>query len=208
MYIPVHFSETDMTEIRSMVDCFPLGCCIAHDGHSFEINHLPMMWVDNSLIGHIALANDMHRTLENGSGAAFVFQAENSYISPNWYPSKHQTHQQVPTWNYQVVHMYGRLFFEHDVKTKRAVVGQLTKLHEQKTDQSREWKMRDAPSEYINAKLAEIVAIQFDIDRIEAKAKLGQNKAQSDFESVKNQMQSRGKVGLATRMETWPKNAE
>jgi len=57
MYTPVHFSETDMTEIRSLVDCFPLGCCIAQNCHGFEINHLPMMWEDNSLIRHIALAN-------------------------------------------------------------------------------------------------------------------------------------------------------
>ena len=208
MYIPDHFCETDMTEIRSLVDCYPLGCCITHSAQGFEINHLPMMWVGDRLIGHIALANNMHRVLENGTAAAYVFQAENSYISPNWYPSKHETHQQVPTWNYQVVHLHGQLFFDHDEKMKRSVVGQLTKVHEQRTDKDNEWKLRDAPRDYIEMQLAAIVAIRFDIQRIEAKAKLGQNKSKPDFDAVQSQLEPRGKTGMTTRMKSWAKDCE
>lgn len=97
MYIPSHFKEEDLAEIRLIVETFPLATCIAMAGDEFEINHIPMVWRDDVLIGHIAMANVMHGSLVNGTHAAFVFQAENSYISPNWYPSKQVHHQVVPT---------------------------------------------------------------------------------------------------------------
>jgi len=68
----------------------------------------------------------MHKTLQNGCKAVFVFNAEDSYVSPNWYPTKSQHHKHVPTWNYQVVHMHGELYFKHGEKGKITAVGLLT----------------------------------------------------------------------------------
>lgn len=203
MYQPDHFKDRDVAQIRSLVSRFPLATCIAHTGTEFEINHLPVMWRDNTLIGHIALANNMHRILENGGKAAFVFQGEDTYITPNWYPTKSQHHEHVPTWNYQVVHMHGDLYFDHSDKAKRAAVGQLTKLHETRLNGDRAWAMRDAPDDFIAAKIADIVAIRFHINSIEAKSKLSQNRDAIDFQGVQQHMEDAGCPGLGNRMQTW-----
>lgn len=201
MYIPSHFKEEDLAEIRLIVETFPLATCIAMAGDEFEINHIPMVWRDDVLIGHIAMANVMHRSLVNGTHAAFVFQAENSYISPNWYPSKQVHHQVVPTWNYQVVHMHGDLYFYHQDKAKLAAVGMLTQHHEDRVNGSEAWKMRDAPREFIKKKLDAIVAVEFKIQRIEAKSKLSQNRDSGDFDAVADKMQDLNLGGIARRMQ-------
>ena len=106
MYLPKHFKQTDIEEIKGLVACFPLATCVANTGAEFEVNHFPMIWRGDKLIGHIAFANSMHKTLQNGCKAVFVFNAEDSYVSPNWYPTKAQHHKHVPTWNYQAVDMH------------------------------------------------------------------------------------------------------
>ena len=136
---------------------------------------------DDKLIGHIAFSNSMHKSLEDGCKAAFIFKAENAYISPNWYPTKVQHHRHVPTWNYQVVHMHGELYFKHSDKEKIAAVGLLTQLHERRLNGDNAWKMRDAPTDYIKTKLDQIVGIEFHINRLEAKSKLSQNREKSDY---------------------------
>ena len=145
MYVPEHFKENDIEEIKAIVEQFPLATCVASIGDDFEANHFPMIWRDDRLIGHIAFANRMHENLKDGCKALFIFKAENSYISPNWFPTKPQHHKHVPTWNYQVVHMHGELYFKHSQKEKIAAVGLLTQLHENRVNGDGAWKMRDTP---------------------------------------------------------------
>lgn len=200
MYVPDHFAETDMTEIRSLVDAFPLATCVTLVDGAFSINHFPVVWEDDYLLGHIAKANDLHNALEAGGAAVFIFQGQDSYISPNWYPSKPEHHKHVPTWNYQVVHMHGDLVFDHDKKSKLAVVGKLTNIHEQRVSGEKAWKMRDAPKDYLDQMLENIVAFRFKITKIEAKSKLSQNRESKDFSGVMNAMKDEGLDRLATAM--------
>jgi hypothetical protein len=66
MYLPKHFKQTDIEEVKGLVACFPLATCVANMGDEFEVNHFPMIWRDDQLIGHIAFANPMHKTLQMG----------------------------------------------------------------------------------------------------------------------------------------------
>ena len=200
MYCPEHFHETDLNDIKRLVQLHPLALCIARSDHDFELNHLPMLWRENALIGHIARANQMHNILENGCKAAFVFSGENSYISPNWYPSKAEEHKVVPTWNYQVVHIHGALTFSHKDKDKRAAVALLTREHEAKVNGKAAWALRDAAKDYLQDMLDNIVAIRLDIERIQAKSKLGQNKQDIDFKAVMQKMQEKSLMELAASM--------
>ena len=127
-------------------------------------------------------------------------RAEDAYISPNLYPTKQQTHRHVPTWNYQVVHLHGRVQFDHSEKTKRAAVGQLTKQQERRHNGEKEWKMSDAPHDYMTAMLDNIVALSFSIQRCEAKNKISQNRGAVDFDAVKEAMATTGKTHLAKAM--------
>ena len=202
MYLPEHFKENDFEEIKAIVEQFPFATCVANIGNDFELNHFPMIWRDDKLIGHTAFANSMHKTLEDGCKAAFIFKAENSYVSPNWYPTKAQHHKHVPTWNYQVVHMHGELYFKHSVKEKIAAVGLLTQLHEKRLNGGNAWKMRDAPKDYMKTMLDGIVGIEFHIKRLEAKSKLSQNREKIDYTAVMNKMDEMQFVGMNKRMKS------
>ena len=64
----------------------------------------------------------MHRTLPDGAPLLAIFRAGDAYVSPNWYPSKAETHKAVPTWNYQVVQVHGTIRWSHEDKDKRRAV--------------------------------------------------------------------------------------
>ncbi len=114
--------------------------------------------------------------------ALIVFQSVDGYISPNWYASKHDTHQVVPTWNYAVVHAYGPLVVHEDPKWLRGVVGRLTKHFE--ADQPIPWKMADAPPAYIASEFDQIVGIEIPVSRLVGKWKTSQNRLPVDREGV------------------------
>jgi len=203
MYLPPHFEEEDSREIRRIVENFPWAICVASAAGELIVNHLPVIWEDDILIGHIARANSLHEVLEDGARTVFVFRAEDTYVSPNWYPTKPVTHRHVPTWNYQVVHLHGKIFFDHSDKAKTATVGKLTKLHERRVSGDKAWKMSDAPKDYMKTMLDNIVAFRVEIEKIQAKSKLSQNREQADFENVARMMEQRGLAGLAARMKRY-----
>ena len=107
-----------------------------------------------------------------------IFRGNESYISPNWYPSKHEMHRQVPTWNYEVVHVHGRLTVQDDERFVRGVVARLTREHE--SSEPKPWRMGDSAPEYIDAMLRAIVGIEVAITRMDGKAKLSQNREERD----------------------------
>ena len=121
-------------------------------------------------------------------------------MEPTWYPGKAAHHKVVPTWNYQVVHIHGRIGFQHDEKTKRAIVGRLTSRFERELNGDAAWKMADAPADFMAGQLQAIVGVRIEIDRIEAKSKLSQNRAPEDFDSVTAEFDRLGKSALARRM--------
>ena len=97
--------------------------------------------------------------------------------------------------------MHGRITFDHSRKTKLAVVGQLTKVFERQYSGDEGWKLSDAPRDYMEAMLDNIVAFTFEVGTIVAKSKLSQNRAPEDFESVKASMEENGMANMANAME-------
>lgn len=201
MYIPPHFALTDTDQIAQLVADAPLACLIAQTDHGMTANHLPLLMApDGHLIGHIARANDLHRLLPDGAPVLAVFTAAQGYITPNDYPSKAETHRQVPTWNYTVAHLHGMICFQHDLGARRAAVGLLTRQMERARNGDQGWRMADAPQEYMAEMLEGIVALRIDVTRIEAKAKLSQNKDARDIEGAIAGLRAQGRDGLADDM--------
>ena len=200
MYTPDQFRETDTAEIEALIDRHPFATLVAQTPEGLVANHFPLLKDGDALVGHIALANDLHRVLDDGAEVLAIFRGEDSYISPNWYPTKAETHKAVPTWNYQVVHIHGRINFQHDRKAKLANVGKLTKRYEEAVNGSGAWRMADAPADYMESMLGNIVGFRIEIGRVLAKSKLNQNRANVDFNAVAERMAERGKARLAARM--------
>jgi transcriptional regulator len=128
-------------------------------------NHLPFELNPDDgergrLVAHVARANPLWQETKDGDEALVIFRAANAYISPNWYPSKHEFHRQVPTWNYQAVHVHGKIKIRDDERFVRGVVARLTRVNEARTGSDKPWKMTDSSKEYIDQMLSAIVGIE------------------------------------------------
>lgn len=171
MYTPSHFRESRLEQLHALVREYPFATVVTHAADGFAANHLPFELVDGVLHGHVARGNELARM--DGAEVLLMFQGPDGYISPNWYPSKHETGREVPTWNYAVVHVHGRLRVIDDALWMRGLLETLTDRHE--ADQPQPWKISDAPNDHIEKSLRAIIGLEVSVERIEGKFKLSQN---------------------------------
>lgn len=197
------FTETDHTEIHGLLRAHPFGTLVTHSPNGLDANHLPFLFDAErgplgTLVAHVARANALWRESRNGDPVLVVFRGAQGYISPNWYPSKQETHRHVPTWNYEAVHAHGRLRICDDPAFVRGAVARLTRFHE--AAQPSPWRMSDAPPDYLDDALAQIVGIEVEVSRLECKRKLSQNREPRDFENIVRAVEDGGNQGLANAM--------
>jgi transcriptional regulator len=203
MYIPAHFAETRKEVLHSRIVQHPFGTLITHGSSGLDANHIPFeLAAEDGELGvlraHVARANPVWQEVANGDEVLVVFHAGDAYISPNWFPSKHELHKQVPTWNYMVVHAHGRITILDDERYVRGVVGRLTRTHE--ASEPKPWKMGDAPKDYVDAMVKAIVGVQVEITRLVGKSKLSQNKEARDIQGAAEALKSSGESQLADAM--------
>jgi transcriptional regulator len=206
MYQPKHYEETRKEELHRLITDYPFGALVVHGPDGLDANHIPFeLHADNGehghLIAHVARANPVWKDMADGSEALVIFRGADAYISPNWYPSKHEQHKQVPTWNYRIVHVHGRLRIRDDEKFVRGVVARLTRRHEAGTGDARPWKMTDSAPEYIDQLLTMIVGIEIEITRMIGKWKLSQNKEERDRVNAAAELRKRGEQEISAAME-------
>ncbi len=183
MYVP-HFNALDDTEeIRRLVDAVGSAELVTtgDDGYP-RATLLPVIWEDDRLVLHMAKANDHWRSLGSGSPALALVTGPQAYVSPAWYAAKAEHGRVVPTWNYSAVHFTGRVEVHHDADWLLDAVTRLTDLHEGRRDHP--WAVTDAPARYVEGQLRGIVGIEMQIERVEAKAKLSQNRSAADRRGV------------------------
>ncbi|WP_395119160.1 FMN-binding negative transcriptional regulator [Rhodanobacter sp. FW102-FHT14D06] len=171
MYMPKHFAETRVEVLHGLIRDYPFATVVAKAADGLVANHLPFELVGGLLHGHVARSNELARL--DGAEVLLVFQGPDGYISPNWYPTKQETHREVPTWNYAVVHVHGRLKVIDDAAWLRRLLETLTDRHE--AGQPQPWKITDAPDDHIEKSLRAIVGLEVAVERIEGKFKLNQN---------------------------------
>jgi transcriptional regulator len=205
MYIPGHFAEARLPELHRVITEHPLGALVHQGPHALDANHIPFLLdadrgEHGTLLAHVARNNTMWEEVTDGDAVLVIFRAANAYISPNWYPSKPETHRHVPTWNYQAVHVHGALHVRHDEPFLRGVVARLTRDHERQSEQPRPWKMTDAPRDYMQQMLQNIVGLELRITRLEGKWKLGQNREARDREGAATGLEQRGELLTAEAM--------
>lgn len=205
MYIPAAFAETDTAALHGLIAAHPFGTLVTHGAQGLDATHVPFLLAadqgpQGTLLTHIARANPLWQQHADGEAVLVVFSGPQGYVSPNWYPSKHETHRQVPTWNYQVVHAHGRLRIRDDERHARGLLARLTREHETRSQQSPPWKMGDAPPDYLSQHLKGLVCLDVEIDRLVGVSKLNQNKADADRKGVVQGLAARGETALAQAM--------
>jgi transcriptional regulator len=203
MYIPAHFAIHDPQAMHRLIQAHPLGTLVTHSGTGLDANHVPFEFDPTQgehglLTAHVARANPLWQQCGAGLDVLVIFHGPAAYVSPNWYPSKHETHRQVPTWNYEVVHAHGRLTVQDNEKFVRGVVARLTRHHE--ASEPKPWKMGEAPPDYLDSMLQAIVGIEVAITRLEGKAKLSQNREDRDRLQAAQNLSDLGQTALAQAM--------
>lgn len=203
MYIPTDFDESRPEALHALIAAHPFGTLFTHGKSGLDANHIPFeldaaQGKKGVLKAHVARANPVWQDVADGDEVLVVFRAGDAYISPNWYPSKHEAHRQVPTWNYRVVHAHGRITIRDDERFVRGVVARLTRTHE--ANQPQPWKMSDAPADYLDAMLKAIVGIEIEITRLQGKLKLGQNKDVRDIRGAGSALVELGHTAIGEAM--------
>ena len=205
MYLPDHFEEAREQELLQTIAAYPLGALVVNGPHGLDADHVPFLTDQDGggkrkLIAHVARANPLWKEAKDGQEVLVVFRAGDAYVSPSWYPSKHESHKQVPTWNYRVIHVHGRLFIRDDERFVRGVVARLTKTHEAQAANPTPWKMTDSAPEFIDQMLARIVGIEIEVIRMVGKWKLSQNKDERDRTNAAAELGKRGEETISAAM--------
>lgn len=203
MYIPDHFAETRPEELARILRANPLGMLVTQGSAGLDADHIPFEFeagvqTPGILSAHVARANTLWQQCPTGTPVMVVFRGAEAYISPNWYPSKHEAHRQVPTWNYEVVHAHGTITIHEDERFIRRIIARLTRQHE--AGEPKPWKMGDAAPEYIATLLRSIVGIEIALTSLVGKVKLSQNKETRDRLNAADTLEARGQIDMAQAM--------
>lgn len=203
MYLPPHFAQADPAHLRRIMRTHPLGALVTTGPGGLDADHLPFDFDPaagplGTLSAHVARANPLWQRCPAGTEVLVIFRGAEAYVSPSWYPSKHEAHRQVPTWNYEVVHAHGRLTVMDDERFVRALVARLTRHHEAAEPQP--WKMGDAAAGFIDEMLGRIVGLSIEVTALTGKSKLSQNKEARDRLEAAETLAARGHGELAQAM--------
>ena len=179
MYIPKDFSQTDEKEILFYLNKYPFGIFISNIDNIPYATHLPFTFQktqDRLIIhSHLAKANP-HSEHLNGTSALFIVQGPHTYISIKNYPSS----QNIPTWNYIAVHLYGKTELIFDPEIVRQYLDELLEKHEK--DALQQWW--DADEKYKAGMLSRIVSFRLRVEKLECKEKLSQNRNKLEQKNI------------------------
>jgi transcriptional regulator len=181
MYVPQAFAVDDFAQLQGFMEEFSFATVITQRDGELTASHIPFL-LDRSagpyglLRAHLAIRNPQLEDLRSGSQALVIFQGPHTYISPSWYVRP----ENVPTWNYTVVHAYGA----PKIIDREAMVAFLKDLvgkHERSLDEPWDFDPNDA---WIQKLLPEIAGFEIKIEKLEGKFKLNQNRTAADRAGV------------------------
>ena len=187
MYRPPAFAEDDPAVLAAILAETRLATLIAVVDGAPVADHAPVLFdpgrgPHGTLSGHLARANPQAAPAADGRPVLVAGLGPEAYVSPSFYPSKRVTGRVVPTWNYVAVHAHGRIRLFDDADRLLALVTALTERHEAgRTDP---WKVTDAPEDFVRAQLRGVVGFEVEIERLEGKRKLSQNRTAEDHAGV------------------------
>ena len=202
MYIPAHFAP-DEAMVGELLRNHGAADLVTATPEGLVASMLPFLYVPEvgehgALHGHLARNNPQWKLSAAGQSLVIV-RGPDAYITPSWYASKAEHGRVVPTWNYVTAHVYGTLVVHDDPVWTEDLVRRLTAKHEAYREHP--WSPDDAPRAFIEGQLRAIVGIELEITRIEAKAKLSQNRPAADVERVIEGLRERGDTASADAVE-------
>jgi transcriptional regulator len=186
MYIHKLYREENREKILDFLRQNDFATLVAYDGEKPIASHLLMEIVEEGenlfVNGHMSKANSLWKMFEKNPEVLVIFHGPHTYVSPTWY-----NHVNVPTWNYQSVHVYGkpRVIIEHNEVYE--VLKRLIARHEANSP----YKLETLPQDFVEKEMKGIVAFQIEVTRVEANYKLSQNRDDENYRSIVAHLEER-----------------
>jgi transcriptional regulator len=181
MYVPKLFAVEDLATLQDFMEEFNFATIVTQRDGELTASHIPFL-IDRSvepygtLRAHVAIKNPQLEDFRSGAQALVIFQGPHTYVSPSWYVNP----ENVPTWNYTVVHAYG----VPKILDREAMVALLKNLvgkHERPFENPWDFDPNDA---FMQRQMPHIAGFEIKIEKLQGKFKLNQNRTPADRAGV------------------------
>lgn len=174
LYVPDHFRLDDGARLFEFIGRHGFATLVSSGAAGLHVSHVPLVAERDAsgkvrLLGHVARANPQWQALEQASQVLAIFHGPHAYVSPGWY----EQHPAVPTWNYAVVHAHGTARLMDEAELHELLI---TLSSQYESHRPRPWKMSALPADFVSALLKAIVGFEIEVERLEGKFKLSQNR--------------------------------
>jgi transcriptional regulator len=195
MYTPPYHKNENEVELLEFIKQNGFGILVSQVEGKLWATHLPLILAGDKLLGHISRGNKQWRELPNGEEVMVIFQGPHTYISSSWYD-----HENVPTWNYIAVHVYGKVRMQSEEELIDSL-RQLTNKYEK--DSVNPVSVDKMSKKFLHAEIRGTVGFEIVIERMEASYKLSQNRDEKNHTNIISELEKRkdeNSVGVANEM--------
>jgi transcriptional regulator len=186
MYVPKQFRNNDASTITDFIRHHGFGILVSQADSRMVATHIPLELSEDEtkLTGHIARANPQWKNFDNNAEVMIIFPGPHAYVSSSWYD-----HENVPTWNYIAVHVYGKIkIIEGEILY--SALKHLMDKYERTSEHP--VSVEKMSPEYVRQSIKGLVGFEVNITSIEAAYKLSQNRDRKNFANVINELEKRG----------------
>jgi transcriptional regulator len=188
MYIPKDFQNNDPEAIHSFIRENGFGILISQ-GDRPVATHLPLLLSEDgaTLTGHVSRGNLQWKSFSNPGEVLAIFSGPHTYISSSWYD-----HENVPTWNYIAIHVYGTLRIIGEEELRTSLKHLVDKYEKDSTNPARIENLSDS---YMKHAVMGLVGFEIAVTKMEAAYKLSQNRDAANHQAVIKELEKRGDAG-------------
>ena len=185
MYIPEHYRNENQEDIKNFIHQNGFGILINQNNGKLWATHIPLLLEEKDgkqfLVGHVSKENPQAKSFKTNDEILAIFSGAHTYISSSWYD-----HENVPTWNYLAVHIYGKVKL-HSLEESIESLKRLVDKYEAKSEKP--IRVEDL-SQKTMLQAHGIVSFEIEITAIEAKKKLSQNRDDKNYQTIISKLEN------------------
>jgi transcriptional regulator len=184
MYTPAFAKNENEEDLKDFIRKNGFGIVVCTVEGKLWATHIPLILIGDKLQGHISRGNKQWRALPQNEEVMVIFQGPNTYVSSSWYD-----HENVPSWNYIAVHVYGKAHIQSEEELIESL-RQLTKKYEQ--DSVHPVSVDTMSEKFLHTELRGTIGFEIAIERMEASYKLSQNRDEKNHTQIISELEKRG----------------
>jgi transcriptional regulator len=192
VYVPRNFKEMDQSYVENFIRKHGFATLISSDDDRPVATHLLLDLPEGTapslvLDGHMAKANPQWKTFRDDKEVLAIFSGPHTYVSAGWYSIK-----SAPTWNYINVHVYGLPRVIDNQEELSELLKRLVDRQEQHNSESTRYRIESLPKDILENMMGSIIGFEIKVTKVEAAAKLSQNRSPKDYDNIIDRLNERG----------------